>query len=91
MVVAFASTAQDTYSSAKSSRMSFNLGGISNFNVESRGKIEVSDDDKDVKSISADWYLEITKTVFGSKRSIVITPQGSGLKREYFEKHKSEM
>lgn len=75
----------DTYVSNKTSKMVFNRGGISNFNVESRGKIEVSDDDKDIKGISADGYLEITKTVFGSKRSIVITPQGNGLKREYYE------
>src|SRR3954467_9836347 len=59
--------------------------GISNFNVESRGKFELSDDDKDIKSMSPDGYLEITKTVFGNRRSIVITPGTSGLKYEYYE------
>ncbi len=59
--------------------------GVSSFNVEMRGKIEVTDNDKDIKSMSADGYLEITKTVFGSRRSIVITPEGNGLKREYYE------
>ena len=59
--------------------------GSSSFNVEVRGKIELTDDDKDIKSISADGYLEINKTVFGSKRTLVITPQGSAIKREYYE------
>jgi hypothetical protein len=59
--------------------------GMSSFNVEMRGKIELTDDDRDIKSMSADGYLEVTKTVFGSKRSIVISPQGGGLKREYYE------
>ncbi len=58
---------------------------MSNFTVETRGSIELSDNDADIKSMSADGYLEVTKTVFGSRRSIVITPQGSGLKREYYE------
>lgn len=59
--------------------------GLTSFNVETRGKIELTDNDLDVKSMSPDGYLEITKTVFGNKRSIVITPQGNGLKREYYE------
>ena len=80
-----AQTRSEYYSSNKGTKITFNRGGISNFNVETRGKIELADDDKDVKSMSPDGYLEITKTVFGSKRSIVITPQGSDLKREYYE------
>jgi hypothetical protein len=59
--------------------------GLTSFNVEMRGKIELTDNDADIKSMSPDGYLEITKTVFGSKRSIVITPQGNGLKRQYYE------
>jgi SOS response regulatory protein OraA/RecX len=59
--------------------------GVSSFNVEMRGKIDVTDDDKDIKSISADGYLEINKVTFGSRRTIVITPEGNGLKREYYE------
>ncbi len=62
-----------------------NSNGVSSFNVEMRGKIELNDDDSDIKSMSSDGYLEITKTVFGSKRSLVITPQSGGLKREYYE------
>jgi hypothetical protein len=63
-----------------------NSSGLTNFNIESRGKIEVTDDDRDIKSISNDGYLEITKTVFGSKRAIVIESLGGGkIKKEYYE------
>jgi len=66
-------------------RITYNRGGMSSFNVETRGKMEITDDDKDIKSMSPDGYLEINKTVFGSKRTIVISPQGNGLKKEYYE------
>lgn len=60
--------------------------GATDFNIEIRGKIEVTDDDKDIKSLSNDGYLKITKTVFGSKRTIQIESLGGGqVKREYFE------
>ncbi|HMG92936.1 MAG TPA: hypothetical protein VK589_22925, partial [Chryseolinea sp.] len=63
-----------------------NTSGLTNFNIESRGKIEVTDDDRDIKSISNDGYLEITKTVFGSKRAIIIESLGGGkIKKEYYE------
>jgi hypothetical protein len=63
-----------------------NSTGVTNFNIESRGKIEVTDDDKDIKSLSNDGYLEITKTVFGSKRAIVIESLGGGkIRKEYYE------
>ncbi|HEY5916345.1 MAG TPA: hypothetical protein VIU13_03055 [Chryseolinea sp.] len=63
-----------------------NSTGVTSFNIESRGKIEVTDDDRDIKSLSNDGYLEITKTVFGSKRAIVIESLGGGkIKKEYYE------
>lgn len=58
--------------------------GVTNFDVETRGRIEISEDDKDVVGMSADGYLEITKYVFGSRRTVVIEPQGNGLKRQYY-------
>jgi hypothetical protein len=59
---------------------------LTDFNIELRGKIELTDDDKDIKSISDDGYLEIEKTVFGSKRTIVIESMGGGtVKKEYYE------
>ncbi len=89
LVFAFSARSQQ-YTSVSSSRNGERTTyktsyGVSNFNVESRGKFELSDDDKDIKSMSPDGYLEITKTVFGNRRSIVITPGGSGLKYEYYE------
>jgi hypothetical protein len=59
--------------------------GVSSFSVEVRGKIELTDDDKDIKAMSADGYLEIKKTVFGSRRTLIIKPMGNTLKREYYE------
>jgi hypothetical protein len=59
--------------------------GFQNFNVEMRGKIEITDDDRDIKSMSPDGYLEITKTAFGSRRTLIISSQAGGLKREYYE------
>jgi hypothetical protein len=80
--------AQDTYVQSKSDGGKIvyrNSNGFSSFNVEVRGKIELTDDDRDIKSMSSDGYLEVNKTVFGSKRTLVVTPQGSSLKREYYE------
>ncbi len=68
-----------------SSRTTFNRGGMSSFKVETSGRMEVTDDDKDIKSMSADGYLEIEKSVFGNRRTIVITPTANGLKKEYYE------
>lgn len=75
-----------TYLSKRSGTTVHNhSNGWQSFNVEMRGRIEVTDDDKDIKSMSDDGYLEINKTVFGSRRTIVISPQGGSLKREYYE------
>lgn len=60
--------------------------GLTDFNIEVRGKIDVTDDDKDIKSLSNDGYLKITKTVFGSKRAIIVESLGGGkFKKEYYE------
>ena len=60
--------------------------GLTDFKVEMRGKIELTSDDKEIKSISDDGYLEITKTVFGSRRAIIIESLGDGkMKKEYYE------
>ncbi len=60
--------------------------GFNSFNVEYRGKIEIEDDDKDIKSMSDGAYLEISKAVFGSKRTIVIESIGGGkFKKQYYE------
>jgi hypothetical protein len=60
--------------------------GLTDFNIEMRGKIELTEDDKDIKTISDDGYLEINKTTFGSKRTLVIESLGGGkVKKEYYE------
>ncbi|HEU5147979.1 MAG TPA: hypothetical protein VFT90_14735 [Chryseosolibacter sp.] len=60
--------------------------GTTDFNVEMRGEVELTDDDRDIKSISEDGYLRISKTVFGSRRSLVIESLGDGrIKKEYYE------
>jgi SOS response regulatory protein OraA/RecX len=78
-----------TYSSSRkdNEKIVFNhSNGVgSSFNVEMRGKIELTDDDSDIKSMSPDGYLEINKTVFGSRRTLIVSPAAGGLKREYYE------
>jgi hypothetical protein len=86
----FAQEESKTYSSQSTRRQSgttvYNHSdGLQSFNIEMRGKIEVTDDDREIKSMSPDGYLEINKTVFGSRRTLVISPQGGSLKREYYE------
>ncbi|HEY3429751.1 MAG TPA: hypothetical protein VGK39_03675 [Cyclobacteriaceae bacterium] len=60
--------------------------GFNSFNVEYRGKIEIENDDKDIAAMSDGAYLEISKTVFGSTRSVVIESIGGGkFKKQYYE------
>lgn len=74
------------YASGNDEKITYkNSNGLNSFNIETRGKFELTDDDRDIKSISPDGYLEITKTTFGSKRTIKISAQGNTIKREYFE------
>ncbi|HCM74991.1 MAG TPA: hypothetical protein DIS90_01320 [Cytophagales bacterium] len=62
-----------------------NNNGLSSFDVELRGKIVLTDDDKDIKSMSPDGYLEVKKTVFGSRRTLIVMPEGNGLRKDYYE------
>jgi hypothetical protein len=59
--------------------------GLNSFNIEIRGTIEVSDDDRDISNMSHDGYFEVTKTSFGSRRTIKITREGSVLIKRYYE------
>lgn len=59
--------------------------GLNSFNIEVRGTLEVSDDDRDVTSMSHDGYFEVTKTSFGSRRTIKIIREGSVLIKRYYE------
>jgi hypothetical protein len=82
-------TSVHSYSSSRkdNEKIVFNhsYGVGSSFNVEMRGKIELTDDETDIKSMSPDGYLEINKTVFGSRRTLVVSPGSNGLKKEYYE------
>lgn len=62
-----------------------NRNGLSSFDIEMRGKIVLTDDDKDIKSMSPDGYLEVKKTVFGSRRTLIISSESNGLRKEYYE------
>lgn len=62
-----------------------NRNGFSSFDVEVRGKIQLTDDDKDIKSMSPDGYLEVKKTVFGSRRTLIVSAEANGLRKDYYE------
>src|SRR4051812_39400740 len=77
-------SSKTTHNDGKTSIRYNTSSGFNDFNIEMRGKIELTDDDKDIKSISDDGYLEINKTTFGSRRTIVIEALGAGkVKKEY--------
>jgi hypothetical protein len=60
------------------------------YDVRYEGKIEFTDDDKDVKSISAGGYLIIKIRTFGVPRSVEMRSDNNGnLKKEYFVGGKS--
>lgn len=74
------------YASGKDSKTTYkNSDGFNSFNIEIRGTVEVTDDDKDINSMSHDGYFEVTKTSFGTRRSIKITREGSVLIKRYYE------
>ncbi|HZY78152.1 MAG TPA: hypothetical protein VFE50_01420, partial [Cyclobacteriaceae bacterium] len=86
VAIAQSSTSSTSYSKNDGKTMTIrHNNGFQDFQVEMRGKMEITDDDKDIKSMSPDGYLEITKTTFGSRRTLVISSQGGSLKREYYE------
>lgn len=60
------------------------------FKIESKGKIEISANDKDVVSISDDGYLTLSKTVFGGKHKVDMRQEGSVLKKRYYQGSKEK-
>lgn len=54
------------------------------YKIEYDGEIVISDDDKDIESISRGGYLEIKKSRFGKKRRLIIEADGGKLIRKYF-------
>ena len=59
---------------------------FSGYEVKYKGKIVVTDNDKDIKSISPGGYLYIEKMAFGNERSIKIESDLNGkLTKKYYE------
>ena len=64
---------------------------FSAYEIEYKGKIVVSDDDKQIKSISPDGYLRIAKSSFGNSRKIEIESDSKGnLTKKYYDGRKEE-
>lgn len=55
------------------------------FKIESKGKIEISANDKDITGISDNGYLTLSKTVFGSKHRVDIRAEGNTLRKRYYQ------
>lgn len=66
------------------SSVTIEKNGLNSFKVDYRGKISISDDDRDITAISSGGHIEISKTAFGSKREVRIEGTSSGLTREYY-------
>ena len=60
--------------------------GVSSTDLEYRGKIVFTDDDRDVKSISSGGFIKFSKRTFGTKRTIILEGNYNGtISREYRE------
>jgi len=60
-------------------------GFFNEYKLEYRGKITISDDDKDIVDISDGGYFELSKTTFGNRRTIEIRKSGGRLIKKYYE------
>lgn len=59
---------------------------FSDYKVKYSGYFEISENDKDILSISPNGFLEVEKLVFGSNRKLEITSDSKGkLKKAYYE------
>ncbi len=62
---------------------------FSAYEIEYKGKMTVSDDDKNITAIEPDGYLKITKSSFGNTRKIEIESDKQGnLTKKYFDGRK---
>lgn len=62
---------------------------FSAYEIEYKGKIIVTADDKNIESISPDGYLKISKSSFGNSRTIEITSDSKGnLTKKYLDGRK---
>ena len=64
---------------------------FSRFEISYRGKILITDNDKDIAGITPGGFLKISKSSFGNSRSIEITSDASGnLTKIYYNGHNTE-
>lgn len=62
---------------------------FSAYEIEYKGKITISDDDKNVAAIEPNGYLKISKSSFGNSRTIEIESDDNGnLTKKYFDGRK---
>jgi len=54
------------------------------FSIEYEGEITLSNDDKEITSISNNGFIEIRKTRFGKRRRLIIESEGGTLVHKYF-------
>jgi hypothetical protein len=58
---------------------------INDLEVSYKGKIKVTDNDEDIKSISPGGFLKISNRTFGNRRTVIIMSDSDGkLTREYY-------
>lgn len=63
----------------------YSKSGFDKFALKYEGEITLSDDDKDIVGLSDGGYFEVKKSVFGSKRKVVIETDGDGrLIKKYY-------
>jgi len=64
---------------------------LQSLDVKSRGKIALTNDDENVKSISSGGYLRIRKTTFGNKKEVLIESDHDGNLSKYYYDNRIEM
>lgn len=84
--IAFTADAQLAFNySGNNGKSTYRVNNLSGeFEVEYEGKIELSDDDKDIISITSGGYFELSKSSFGASRKIKIESDRDGLTKRYF-------
>jgi hypothetical protein len=89
--------AQDVHGQKTSTSISMNDGryrysqksGSNKLDIEYDGKIEFTEDDRSIKSISRGGYLKIRKTSFGNRREVLAEPNSNGtIDYEFYEGRK---
>ena len=92
-VLALLVMSQDVYGQKTSTSISMNDGryhfsqrrGSNKLDIEYDGKIEFTDDDKAIKSISRGGYLKIRKTSFGDRREVLAEQGSNGIEYQFWE------